>query len=408
LNTFATLGLAEPILRAVTRQGYTTPTPIQERAIPALIAGQDLLGIAQTGTGKTAAFALPILHRLSQDKHPLRPRSCRALVLAPTRELAAQIAESFTTYGQFLRLSVALVIGGARHGPQIKAMARGADIVVATPGRLIDHIEAGNLRLDTTKIIVLDEADHMLDLGFIIPIRRIMKMLPAEKQSLLLSATMPGPIASLAEEHLRNPHRVAVSPGATTVEKVNQQVYLVDAASKRSLLIELLSKPEFSRVLVFTRTKRGADKVTAHLESAGLRAAAIHGNKSQSQRERALDGFKKGHTRILVATDIAARGVDVDAVSHVVNFELPNVPESYVHRIGRTARAGASGTAISFCDGTERGMLKDIEKATRQTLPTLDRQGRSVVAPPAPRQAHKPDSSHRGRSFRPRRGRIAA
>jgi ATP-dependent RNA helicase RhlE len=408
LNTFATLGLAEPILRAVTRQGYTTPTPIQERAIPALIAGQDLLGIAQTGTGKTAAFALPILHRLSQDKHPLRPRSCRALVLAPTRELAAQIAESFTTYGQYLRLSVALVIGGARHGPQIKAMARGADIVVATPGRLIDHIEAGNLRLDTTKIIVLDEADHMLDLGFIIPIRRIMKMLPAEKQSLLLSATMPGPIASLAEEHLRNPHRVAVSPGATTVEKVNQQVYLVDAASKRSLLIELLSKPEFSRVLVFTRTKRGADKVTAHLESAGLRAAAIHGNKSQSQRERALDGFKKGHTRILVATDIAARGVDVDAVSHVVNFELPNVPESYVHRIGRTARAGASGTAISFCDGTERGMLKDIEKATRQTLPTLDRQGRSVVAPPAPRQAHKPDSSHRGRSFRPRRGRIAA
>jgi ATP-dependent RNA helicase RhlE len=372
LTDFSSLGLAEPILRAVAHEGYDTPTPIQAQSIPALLGGRDLLGIAQTGTGKTAAFALPILQHLSQLGRA-RPKTCQALVLAPTRELAAQIADSFRTYGRNLRLSVAVVVGGVSYGPQIQALTRGVDVLVATPGRLLDHMQTGAVRLDATKIVVLDEADHMLDLGFLVPIRRIIKALPAERQNLFFSATMPREIDALAADMLRDPVRVAVTPMATTADRVNQHVYLVDGSGKRPLLVELLSDPKLSRTLVFTKTKRGADRVTEHLEDAGISAAAIHGNKSQGQREKALAAFKAGRVRVLVATDIAARGIDVDAVTHVVNFELPHVPESYVHRIGRTARAGAAGEAISFCENAERGLLRDIERTTRQQIPVTDR-----------------------------------
>ncbi|MCB1883465.1 MAG: DEAD/DEAH box helicase [Geminicoccaceae bacterium] len=389
MTQFTDLDLVEPILRALAREGYATPTPIQAQSIPHLLDGRDLLGIAQTGTGKTAAFALPILQHLINDKTRAPSRGFRALIMAPTRELAAQIADSFRAYGQNLRLSIAVVVGGAKHGPQIKALARGVDVLVATPGRLIDHLESGNARLDSTRIVVLDEADHMLDLGFLVPIRRILKGLPAERQGIFFSATMPDPIGKLAGEMLRNPVRVAVAPVAATADRVEQQVMLVESSRKRDLLAEISAKPEVTRALVFTRTKHGADKVRSHLEASGIAAAAIHGNKSQPQRERALAAFKSGRTRILVATDIAARGIDVDGVSHVVNFDLPNVPESYVHRIGRTARAGAEGIAISFCDETERGFLRDIERLVRQRLPVVDRRERRDGAA-APAQAARP------------------
>jgi ATP-dependent RNA helicase RhlE len=375
LTDFASLGLAEPLLRAVAQEGYTVPTPIQARTIPYVMQGRDLLGIAQTGTGKTAAFALPILHRLAQNRKAPPARGCRVLVLAPTRELAAQIAESFETYGRHFRFSVAVVVGGVKPSPQIRALARGVDVLVATPGRLNDHLGTGAARLDAAEVLVLDEADHMLDLGFLEPIKKILRRLPKERQTLFFSATMPQAIGSLAKDMLRDPASVAVTPVATTAEKVSQQVYLVERPAKPALLIDLLSKPEFNRTLVFTRTKRGADRVADRLESAGLPAAAIHGNKSQSQRERALASFRSGRTRILVATDIAARGIEVDGITHVVNFDLPEVPEAYVHRIGRTARAGAAGIAISFCDHEERGYLRDIERTTRQTLPVTDRRG---------------------------------
>ncbi len=383
LTNFTTLGLAEPILRAIAEEGYATPTPIQERAIPHLLAGRDLLGTAQTGTGKTAAFALPILHRLAKSGGPSSRRRCRALVLAPTRELATQIADSFKAYGRHTRISVAAVIGGAGYGPQIAALTRGVDVLVATPGRLIDHLDSGALHLDGTEIVVLDEADRMLDLGFVVPIRRILGRLPARRQSLFFSATMPREIRALASDMLRDPIEIAVTPFATTVDSVDQRVFLIETARKRELLVELLAQPTFARTLVFTRTKRGADRVAAHLAAAGHAAATIHGNKTQGQRERALAGFKAGRTRVLVATDIAARGIDVDNVTHVVNFELPNVPETYVHRIGRTARAGAAGTAISFCDGEERALLRDIERLTRQSLATVDRRTAGWTAPGA-------------------------
>ncbi|MGQ0676069.1 MAG: DEAD/DEAH box helicase [Rhodospirillales bacterium] len=368
MHSFESLGLAEPLLRALKREGYDTPTPIQREAIPALLAGRDLVGIAQTGTGKTAAFALPILQRLSQEPARAQPKRCRVLVLAPTRELAAQIAESFRVYGQFLRLSVGLVIGGAKPGPQIRALASGVDVLVATPGRLLDHMQTKAISLESVGTVVLDEADHMLDLGFIVPIRRILRAVPAKRQTLLFSATMPGPISALADEHLKDPARVAVNPAAKTADKVDQRVYLVEAAAKRQLLVELLSGTGFSRVLVFTRTKRGADRLARHLEGAGIDAQAIHGDKSQGQRQRALKSFHTGELRVLVATDIAARGIDVEGITHVVNYELPHEPESYVHRIGRTARAGASGVAISLCDPAERGNLRAIERLTGRRL----------------------------------------
>ncbi len=367
LNSFTELGLSQPILKALAGQGYQTPTPIQAQAIPQVLAGQDLLGLAQTGTGKTAAFALPILQRLSEA--PKRnPRACRVLVLAPTRELAGQIGDSFRTYGARMGVTVAVVVGGLKIGPQMRALAPGVDVLVATPGRLIDHLQQKTVDLGRTEVLVLDEVDQMLDLGFIVPIRRIASRLPAQRQSLFFSATMPGPIEALAGELLTRPVRVQVTPTASTVDKVEQKVLFVDGQHKPDALIDLLAEPEMTRVIVFTRTKRGADKLTKRLVGAGVAASAIHGDKSQAQRERALEAFRAGSARALVATDVAARGIDIDDISHVVNFDMPFVAESYVHRIGRTARAGKAGIAISLCAHDEKPLLRDIEKLTRQDL----------------------------------------
>jgi ATP-dependent RNA helicase RhlE len=393
VTKFADLGLAEVILRALAQEGYVSPTPIQAQAIPSLLAGRDLLGIAQTGTGKTAAFALPILHRLLAERRRPEPQKARALVLAPTRELAAQIADSFRAYARFARMSVGVIVGGVGHGPQIKMLAGGLDVLVATPGRLLDHIASGALRLDSTRTIVLDEADHMLDLGFLAPIRKIVARLPKDRQNLFFSATMPKEIATLADDMLNDPVAVQVTPAATTAERVDQRVLLVDGAAKRDVLVELFADPALACAIVFTRTKRGADRVSQHLEAHGVGAAAIHGNKSQNQRLRALDDFRRGRTRALVATDIAARGIDIDGVTHVVNFELPETPEAYVHRIGRTARAGAGGAAISLCDNSERPLLRAIEKSTRQSLPVDDR--RSAQAAQEERAPRRGPQEHR-------------
>ena len=380
---FQDLNLNPGLLRALEGEGYASPTPIQAQAIPPVMAGRDLLGIAQTGTGKTAAFALPILHRLTADKRPAPRRGCRCLVLSPTRELASQIADSFKAYGRHLNMSVGVIFGGVNIRPQIKMLEKGVDVLVATPGRLLDHLGQHTANLADVEIFVLDEADQMLDLGFILPIRRIIKNFKQKRQNLFFSATMPAEIGKLAGELLHNPAYVSVAPESTTVERVTQQLIHVEAERKRELLAELFADPKFTRTLVFTRTKRGADKVAKHLEHCGVSAAAIHGDKSQPQREKALAAFKAGQVRALVATDIAARGIDVEAVSHVVQFELPNVPEAYVHRIGRTARAGASGSAVAFCSDDERPLLKDIQKVTRQTIPAIDRRrdpGLAVMA----------------------------
>lgn len=360
--TFADLGLAQPLLAALATLDYTVPTPIQAQAIPHIMHGRDLQGIAQTGTGKTAAFALPILHRMLTDRRAAAKKGARCLVLAPTRELASQIAQSFRDYGRQTGLRTALMFGGTPKVKQARAVANGVDILVATPGRLMDHMRDGAVVLNGVEVLVLDEADHMLDLGFIVPIRKIAQSIPPTRQTLFFSATMPKEIATLAGQMLKNPAHVAVAPVATTAERVTQRVIFVDTARKRPLLADLLKDSRMARTLVFTRTKHGADRVTQHLEAAGLSTAAIHGDKSQPQRERALQAFKDGRIRVLVATDIAARGIDVDGVTHVVNFDLPNVPEAYVHRIGRTARAGQAGIAISFCDSSERPHLRGIEK----------------------------------------------
>ncbi len=380
LTKFTDLGLDAALLKALEGEGYTAPTPIQAQAIPGVMAGRDLLGIAQTGTGKTAAFALPILHRLNADRRPAPRRGARCIVLSPTRELATQIGESFKTYGRHLGVTVAVVFGGVAHRPQREALARGVDVLVATPGRLIDHITERNASIETTEILVLDEADQMLDMGFIRPIRQILSKLPSRRQSLFFSATMPHEIGALAAEMLRDPLSVAVTPVAKTADRVAQKVIHVEAPKKKALLAELFADQAMSRTLVFTRTKRGADRVAKYLETAGVGVAAIHGNKSQAQRERALADFKSGRIRGLIATDIAARGIDIDLVTHVVNYELPNIPESYVHRIGRTARAGAEGIAISLCDGEERAYLRDIERLTRQQIPSEDRRGDTTLA----------------------------
>jgi ATP-dependent RNA helicase RhlE len=369
LTQFSDFGLAAPILRALTEEGYTAPTPIQSKSIADVMAGRDLLGIAQTGTGKTAAFALPILHRLAADpRQPVR-RGCRALVLSPTRELASQICDSFRVYGRHLRLTSTVVFGGVPLGKQERAMAPGIDILVATPGRLLDLIDRRSLTLEGVEILVLDEADQMLDLGFIHALRRVVQLLPKSRQTLFFSATMPKTIAGLADSFLKDPVKVSVAPVATTAERVEQSVIFVSTGDKLPLLRTVLSDPAVERTLVFSRTKHGADKVVRHLEQHGIESAAIHGNKSQGQRERALAAFRAGTTKVLIATDIAARGIDVDGVTHVVNFDLPNVPESYVHRIGRTARAGATGIAISFCNSEERAYLRDIERLTRLAVP---------------------------------------
>jgi ATP-dependent RNA helicase RhlE len=412
LTQFTDLGLAKPLLKALTEEGYTQPTPIQAQAIPGVLAGRDLLGIAQTGTGKTAAFALPILQRLSEDRKPAPRRGCRVLVLSPTRELATQIGESFKTYGRHLGLTTAVIFGGVKYGAQIKALAAGIDVLVATPGRLLDHVAEKMADLSRTEVFVLDEADQMLDLGFLVPIRKIVGCLPKERQNLFFSATMPAEIGKLAGDLLKNPLKVSVTPESTTVERVKQQVLFVEQARKRALLSELFSDDAFKRVLVFTRTKRGADRVAKGLEQIGVEAAAIHGDKSQGQRERALAAFKAGDVRALVATDIAARGIDVDSVTHVVQYELPNVPEAYVHRIGRTARAGAHGSAVAFCADDERNLLRDIQKVTRQTIPAFDRRndrglGAATAAlPEAPGRAERPAHPPRDSHPKPKRGRT--
>ena len=386
---FSDLGLAEPFLIALQHQEYTQPTPIQIQAIPLLLAGRDVLGIAQTGTGKTAAFALPILQRLAATPLPYKRNSMRVLILTPTRELAIQIADSVRAYGRQVRLRSTVIVGGVSQKPQTEALGRGLDIVIATPGRFLDLMEQGFVRLDAVEVLVLDEADRMLDLGFIQPIRKIAAKLPKSRQSLLFSATMPPAIEQLAQSLLNQPVRVEVTPAASTVERVEQRVMHVAAGDKRTLLTDLLRDSGIVRALVFTRTKHGADRVQQHLERAGVTVGAIHGNKSQNARQRALGDFRVGRTRVLVATDIAARGIDIDGITHVFNFELPNVPESYVHRIGRTARAGASGIAISFCDASERSLLRDIERLTRQKLAVVgDGPSGAETAPEAPRRAH--------------------
>ncbi len=390
MTQFKDLGVSAPILKALDAEGYATPTPIQAQAIPIVLKGRDLIGLAQTGTGKTAAFALPILDRLAANRKHAGEKSCRTLVLAPTREVAAQIGDAFRAYGRFLGLSTAVVFGGASMFKQKQALYRGVDILVATPGRLLDHISQRTLRLDAVEILVLDEADHMLDMGFIHDLKRIAKLVPKQRQSLFFSATMPEPIAELAAQFLTNPERVAVTLPSSTAERVEQGVIHVDQAKKQDLLHHLLdTDASITRALVFTRTKHGADRVVKKLESAGHPAEAIHGNKSQGQRTRALEAFKKGRARLMVATEIAARGIDVDNVSHVINYDLPNVPEQYVHRIGRTARAGLGGRAISFCAPDERAYLKDIERLTKQGVPVMETDF-SLRAPKADERAPRP------------------
>lgn len=404
MTNFNELGLNPALLKALADEGYTVPTPIQAQAIPYVLAGQDLLGIAQTGTGKTAAFALPILHRLAANRRPALRQGARVLILAPTRELASQIAQSFRTYGRHMGLSVATMFGGVSHRPQIASTRNGVDVLVATPGRLIDHMDERNIVLSGTEILVLDEADQMLDMGFIRPIKQILRQIPAKRQNLFFSATMTPDTSKLAAEILRDPVQVAVTPRAKTADRVAQQVIHIEAPKKRALLVELFSNPALSRALVFTRTKRGADRVAKHLEAYGVEVSAIHGNKSQGQREAALAAFKAGHIRALVATDIAARGIDVDEVTHVVNYELPNLPESYVHRIGRTARAGAEGIAISLCDAEERTFLRDIEKLIRQSIPSSNRCGDATLIVDE-RISGKGDDDDRGERRGSRQGR---
>ena len=371
MSSFTELGLAEPLLRAVSSLGYEKPTPIQAQVIPKMIAGIDIIGIAKTGTGKTAAFVLPILNRLSNQKlgHVEGPkpgsRAFTTLILAPTRELAQQIADSIREYGKFMKPRVGLVVGGANPTPQIRALATGVDIVVATPGRLLDHMRSGRARLDQTSQIVLDEADQMLDMGFIPAIEEIMRKTSAKRQTLLLSATMPKPIRTLAQAFMVTPEQISVSSVAKPADNIRQEIILINQADKSERLIELLAQREVERAIVFTRTKRGTDKLEKALNLAGLQSVGLHGDKTQGQRNKALAQFKSGARKILVATDVAARGLDVDEVSHVVNFDMPTVAESYVHRIGRTGRAGKSGVAISFCDHSERGLLRDIERLTQ-------------------------------------------
>jgi ATP-dependent RNA helicase RhlE len=368
--SFAELNLSEQILRAVGEEGYEIATPIQTQAIPHILAGRDLVGCAQTGTGKTAAFALPTLERLITNGSRPREkgRKIRALILSPTRELTSQIAESFRAYGRHTGLKQAVVYGGVGQNPQVRALQNGVDILVATPGRLLDLMNQGHVNLSYVQILILDEADQMFDMGFIHDLRRIVSRVPQDRQTLLFSATMPPPIRQLAQQWLRDPASVAVAPQGTPVELVKQSVYFVEKRHKPKVLAHYLRTEEGQRTLVFTRTKHGADKLVKVLTQAGIRAAAIHGNKSQNARQRALEQFKSQHPPILVATDIAARGLDVDGVSHVVNFDLPMTPEIYVHRIGRTARAGAEGIAVTFCDAEERSMLREIERLTRQKL----------------------------------------
>ncbi|MGJ4993527.1 DEAD/DEAH box helicase [Bradyrhizobium sp. HKCCYLS3077] len=400
MTSFQDFNLADALTRALKEENYTTPTPIQAQTIPIALQGRDVIGIAQTGTGKTASFALPILHRLLENRIKPQPKTARVLVLSPTRELSGQILDSFNTYGRHIRLSSTLAIGGVPMGRQVRAVMPGVDVLVATPGRLLDLVQGNALKLSHVEFLVLDEADRMLDMGFINDIRKIVAKLPIKRQTLFFSATMPKDIAELADAMLRDPARVAVTPVSSTVERIAQRVIQVDHSAKPGLLAQLLKEEPVNRALVFTRTKHGADKVVKGLEKAGIPAQAIHGNKSQNHRERTLAAFRTGEIRTLVATDIAARGIDVDGVSHVVNFDLPNVPETYVHRIGRTARAGADGVAISLVAGPdEMSYLRDIERLTKTSLPREDRRtpGHREAAPAGqPQRQGARQGNHQG------------
>ena len=371
--TFNELNLIEPILKALENEGYTNPTPIQEQAIPILLQGKDLLGCAQTGTGKTAAFAIPILQTLHRDHAERAPKLIKTLILTPTRELAIQIGESFAAYGKGLGLRHTVIFGGVPQGAQVQALRNGVEILIATPGRLLDLVSQGYISFKDISIFVLDEADRMLDMGFIHDVKKVVAKLPAKRQTLFFSATMPTEIQKLANTILNKPEFVEVTPVSTTAETVQQSVYFVDKKDKRQLLAHVLTNRDIKRVLVFTRTKHGADKVVKDLEKVGVKAEAIHGNKSQNARQRALNNFKDGNIRALIATDIAARGIDVDLLSHVINYEIPEVPETYVHRIGRTGRAGASGIAMSFCDSEEKSDWRNIEKLIGMKIPIVDK-----------------------------------
>lgn len=366
-NVFA--ALIEPLQRAVAEEGYTTPTPIQEQAIPHLLEGRDLLGCAQTGTGKTAAFTLPLLQELTQNRKAPAPGRPRALILTPTRELAAQIGDSIRTYGRHVQVTYTVIFGGVGQQPQVQAVRRGLDVVVATPGRLLDLMSQGHIHLDRIELFILDEADRMLDMGFIPAVRKVIAKLPAKRHSLFFSATMPPIVSGLAKELLHKPVQITIDPERPTVERIAQRLMFVDKEDKDSLLVDLITKEKMDKVIIFARTKHGADKVVKKLVMARIAACAIHGNKSQNARTTALHGFKTGKIRALVATDIAARGLDVDGITHVVNYELPEEPETYVHRIGRTARAGAEGDAVSFCAARERDWLRDVERLIRKPIP---------------------------------------
>ncbi len=390
---FKSLNIIEPILKAVKEEGYVTPTPIQGQAIPIILQGTDLLGCAQTGTGKTAAFAIPILQLLSANKTYHKKRKVRSLIVTPTRELAIQIGESFRAYGRHTGLTYTVIFGGVNQYPQTSALHNGVDIVIATPGRLLDLMNQGHLTLHDVEIFVLDEADRMLDMGFIHDVKRILAALPKKRQSLFFSATILPEIIKLANTILHNPAKVSVTPDSLTVDIIKQSVYFVDKGNKNALLVEILKDKDIKTALVFTRTKHGADKVMQNLLRHHIKAEAIHGNKAQNARQRALSNFKAQTTRVLVATDIAARGIDVDDMEYVINFEMPNVPETYVHRIGRTGRAGAKGTAFSFCDAEEKAYLRDIEKLIAQKIPVVENH-------PFPLIDHNPVKAHSRHSTR--------
>jgi ATP-dependent RNA helicase RhlE len=394
--SFEELNLITPILNALKTEGYTTPTPIQLQAIPHLLAGSDLLGYAQTGTGKTAAFALPILQYLDHHKKPKSPRKIRALVLAPTRELAAQISDSFHSYGRNLKLSYSAIFGGVGHDRQIQSLSRGVDVLVATPGRLLDFVNKGYINLNSLEFFVLDEADQMFDMGFLPSLKKIVQLLPHKRQTLLFSATMPTDISNLAASILTNPVTVEVTPVASTADKIDQRVIFIEQVNKNALLGELLRDPTITRALVFSRTKHGANRIYEKLKSLKIRCEAIHGNKSQTARQKALEWFRAGHVRVLVATDIASRGIDVDGISHVINYDLPNVPENYIHRIGRTARAGNEGVAISFCNKSERPFLRDIERLVKKKIPGEES---SIVASESDKLKKSPDGIQLKRTF---------
>ena len=407
MQPFVELGLSEPLLRAIADQGYETPTPIQAQAIPPVLAGRDLLGCARTGTGKTAAFALPILHRLEPSRAKRQARRPRVLVLTPTRELALQVNDSFVSYGAHLDLRCAVVFGGVKQGAQVTALSKGIDVLTACPGRLLDLLGQGHVKLDRLEAFILDEADRMLDMGFLPDVRRILAHLPEQRHNLFFSATMPPDIVALSQNILTDPVQVEVSRESTTAEGVTQRVMFVDRTGKRELIVQLCSDPRVTRALVFTRTKHGANRVVERLKKSNIEAAAIHGNKSQGARQRALEGFRAGTVRVLVATDIAARGLDVQGISHVINYDLPNIPESYVHRIGRTARAGASGLALAFCDRDEIEFLRDIEQLIGERIPIAgDRIGLSPdILDPGPvgasRRRAAPPRKKKSRSRRP-------